>query len=102
LGLDATTKFVMFGTTLVSFWCFVDNHANKDDLKFLKQLWGVNERSNGDKVMFKRYKHVGLIRDNITIEMSKVIGRQLQHGFHNEHNFYSNYVEAQRGATNMC
>jgi hypothetical protein len=64
----------MFGTTLVSFWYLVHSHANKDDLRFLKQLSGVNEGSNGYKVYFKHYKHVGLILNNITIEMNKVIG----------------------------
>jgi hypothetical protein len=51
----------MFGTTLVSFWYLMDSYASKDNLRFLKQLKGVNERSNGDKVIFKHYKHVGLI-----------------------------------------
>ncbi len=80
----------------------MNNYANKDDLRFLKQLRGVNEGSNGNKITFKRYKHVKLIWDNITIEMIRVIGWQLQHGFHNERDFYSNYVEVQREATNMC
>jgi len=80
----------------------VHSHANKDDLRFLKQLSGVNEGSNGYKVLFKHYKHVGLISNNITIEMSRVIGWKLQHGFHNEHSFYSSYGEVQRGTTNIC
>jgi hypothetical protein len=42
-----------------------------------------------EKVIFKRYKHVGLIWNNITIKMSRVIGWQLQHGFHDERGFYS-------------
>ncbi len=33
------------------------------------QLGGVNERSNGDRVIFKHYKYVGLIQDNIIIKM---------------------------------
>ncbi len=40
----------MFGTTLVSLWYLVNNHINKDDLKFLKQLRGVNEVSNVDRI----------------------------------------------------
>jgi hypothetical protein len=51
----------MFGTTLVSLWYSVNSHTSKDDLRFLKQLKGVNERFNGDRVIFKHYKHVGLI-----------------------------------------
>jgi hypothetical protein len=79
----------MFDTTLVLFSCLVDSRANKDDLRFLKQLRGVNERFNGDKIIFKCYKHVGLIWNNITIKMNRVIRWQLQHGFHYERNFYS-------------
>ncbi len=67
----------MFGTTLVSFLYLVDSHVSKDDLKFLKQLRGVNEGFNGDKIMFKHYKYVGLIQDNITIKMNRVIRWQL-------------------------
>jgi hypothetical protein len=51
----------------------VDNYASKDDLKFLKNLRGVNEGSNGNRIIFKHYKHVGFIRNNIIIKMSKVI-----------------------------
>jgi hypothetical protein len=51
----------------------MDSKANKDDLKFLKQLKGVNERSNGDRIIFKHYKHVGLIQNNITIKTNKMI-----------------------------
>jgi hypothetical protein len=51
----------MFNTMLVSFWYLMGSFASKDDLKFLKQLRGVNERSNANKVIFKHYKHVGLI-----------------------------------------
>ncbi len=80
----------------------MDNHVNKDDLKFLKQLRGVNDGFNGDRVIFKHYKHVGSIRNNITIRMSRVIGWQLQHGFHNEQSFYSSYGEVQRGAASTC
>jgi hypothetical protein len=67
----------MFGTTLVSFLYLVDSHVSKDDLKFLKQLRGVNEGFNGDKIMLKHYKYVGLIQDNITIKMNRVIRWQL-------------------------
>jgi hypothetical protein len=80
----------------------MDSHANKDDLRFLKKLRGVNERSNGDKIIFKHYKHVGLIGNNITIKMSRVIGWQLQHRFHDEQKFYSSYGEAQGGAMSTC
>jgi hypothetical protein len=38
----------MFGTTLVSFSYLMDSCANKDDLRFLKQLKGVNEGFNGE------------------------------------------------------
>jgi hypothetical protein len=48
------------------------------------------------------YKHIGLIRDNITIKMSRVKGWQLQHGFHNEGSFYLGYGEAQGGAISTC
>ncbi len=64
----------MFGKMLVSFWYLVDSRVSKDDLRFLKQLKDVNERSNGYRIIFKHYKHVGLIPDNITIKMSRVIG----------------------------
>jgi hypothetical protein len=64
----------------------MDSHVSKDDLKFLKQLRGVNKRSNGYKIIFKNYKHVRLIWNNITIKMNKVIGWQLEHKFHNEQN----------------
>jgi hypothetical protein len=74
----------MFGTMLVSFLYLVDSHANKDDLRFLKQLRGVNEGSNKDRIIFKHCKHVGLIQNNIIIKMSRVIKWQLQYGFHNE------------------
>jgi hypothetical protein len=84
---------------LVSFWYLVDNHAIKDDLRFLEQLRGVNEGSNGDRIIFKHYKNVGLIQNNITIKMSRVIGWQLQYGFHDEQSFYSSYRKAQGGAT---
>jgi hypothetical protein len=62
----------------------MDSHANKDDLKILKQLRGVNEESNEDRTIFKHYKHVRLIRNNITIKMNRVISWQLQHGSHDE------------------
>ncbi len=52
-GQKQTTKFVMFGTTLLSLWYLVDNRANKDNLRFLKQLKGVNERSSADRIIFK-------------------------------------------------
>ncbi len=84
---------------LVLFWYLVDSHASKDDLRFLKKLRGVNEGSNGDKIIFKHYKHVGLIGNNMTIKM---IGWQLQHRFHDEQKFYSSYGKAQVGATNTC
>jgi hypothetical protein len=48
----------------------VDSHVRKDDLKFLKQLRGVNEESSGNKIIFKL---VGLIQNNITIKMSRII-----------------------------
>jgi hypothetical protein len=51
----------MFSKKLVLLWYLVDSHASKDDLGFLKQSKVVNERSNGDRVIFKHYKHVGLI-----------------------------------------
>jgi len=51
----------------------MDNRTNKDDLKFFKQLKDVNERSNGDKIIFKHYKHAGSIQNNITIKMSRMI-----------------------------
>jgi hypothetical protein len=51
----------------------VDNRISKDDLIFLKQLRGVSEGFNGYKILFKHYKHVGLIRNNITIKMSGVM-----------------------------
>jgi hypothetical protein len=35
-GEKQITKFVMFGTTLVSFWYLMDNCVSKDDLRFLK------------------------------------------------------------------
>jgi len=60
-GWKQTTKFVMFSTTLVSFYYLMYNHANKNDLRFLKQLRGVNERSNGDRIIFKHYNLIGLI-----------------------------------------
>jgi len=50
----------MFNKTLVSLWYLVDSCVS-NDLKFLKQLTGVNERFNGYKVIFKHYKHVRLI-----------------------------------------
>ncbi len=52
----------------------MDSHVSKDDLKFLKQLKGVNERLNGYRVIFKHYKCVGLIQDNITTKINSVIG----------------------------
>jgi len=64
----------MFDKTLVSFWYLVDSRTNKDDLRFLKQLKGVNEKSNGDKVIFKQCNHVKLIQNNIIIKMNRVIG----------------------------
>ncbi len=60
----------MFSKMLVSFWYLVDSHVRKDDLKFLKQLRGVNEESSGNKIIFKL---VGLIQNNITIKMSRII-----------------------------
>jgi hypothetical protein len=80
----------------------VDSRVNKGDLKFLKQLKGVNERSNGNRIIFKHYKHVKLIHNNITIKMNRVIRWQLQHGFHNKRSFYSSYGEAQGGTINTC
>jgi hypothetical protein len=80
----------------------MDNHINKDDLKFLKQLRGVNEGSNRDKIIFEHYKHVGLIQDNIIIKTSRLIGWQLQHGFHDEQNLYSRYGNVQRGVVSTC
>jgi len=46
---------------LVLFQYLVENHAIKDDLRFLKQLRGVNEGSNRNTIIFKHYKHVKLI-----------------------------------------
>ncbi len=60
-GQKQITKFVMFNKTWVLFQYLVDNYISKDDLKFLKQLKGVNQKSNGDRIIFKHYKHVGLI-----------------------------------------
>jgi hypothetical protein len=81
LGLEANNKICNVrqnvGFVLVFNWWL-----HKDDLKFLKQLKGVNEKSNRIR-MFKHYKHVGLIRDDITIKMNREIGCQL-HGFHNK------------------
>jgi hypothetical protein len=34
--------------------------------------------------------------------MSRVIGWQLQHGFHVEQNFYSSYEEVQGGVVSTC
>jgi hypothetical protein len=34
--------------------------------------------------------------------MSTVIRWQLQHGFHDERNFYSSYEKTQEGATSTC
>jgi hypothetical protein len=79
----------------------VNSRANKDDLKFLKQSRGVNERSNGDRVIFKQYKHARLIKDNKTIKMSRKIGWQLQHEFHNEQSFYLGNGKV-RGITSTC
>jgi len=45
----------------------MDSGVSKDDLRFLKQLKGVNERSNGYRVIFKHYKCVRLIWNNIII-----------------------------------
>jgi len=87
---------------LVSFWYLVDSHVDKDDLKFLKQLRGVNKRSNGYRIIFKHYKHVKLIWDNIIIKMNKVIRCELQHGFHDERSFYLGYGKNQGGATSTC
>jgi hypothetical protein len=67
----------MFGTMLVLFLYLVDSLTNKDNLRFLKQLRGVNEGSNKDGVIFKRYKHVELIQNNITNKMNRVIRWQL-------------------------
>jgi hypothetical protein len=75
---------------------------NKDDLKFLKQSRGVNERSNGNRVIFKHYKPIRLIQDNKTIKMSRVIEWQLQHGFHDEFFIYSSNGEAQGRDTSTC
>jgi hypothetical protein len=80
----------------------VNSHASKDDLRFLKHLKGVNERSNVDRIIFKHYKHVGLIQNNITIKMSRVIGWQLQDGFHNEQKIYLGYGKVQGGVANTC
>jgi hypothetical protein len=49
----------------------------------MKQLTGVNERSYGDRVIFKHCK-CKMIRDNITIKINNVIGWQWQHGFHDK------------------
>ncbi len=87
---------------LVSIWYLVDSHVSKDDLRFLKQLRVVNEGFNGYKIIMKHYEHARLIWDNITIQMSRVIRWQLQHGFHGEQKNYSGYGEAQRGATSTC
>jgi hypothetical protein len=95
-------KFIMFDTTLVSFWYLVNNCINKDDLKFLKQSQGVNERSNGNRVIFEHSKHVSLIQENKTIKMSRVIRWQLQHGFHDEQKIYSSNGEAQGRVTSTC
>jgi hypothetical protein len=64
----------MFGTMWISFRYLVDSCASKDDLRSLKQLRGVNEMSNGDRKIFKHYKHVGVIRNNIITKMSRMIG----------------------------
>jgi hypothetical protein len=74
----------MFDKTLVSFWYLIDSCISKDDLRFLKQLRGVNEGSDGYKVIFKHYNNVGLIQKDIIIKMTRVIRWQLQHGFHDE------------------
>ncbi len=87
---------------LVLFQYVMDSRANKDDLRFLKQLKGVNEGSNGDRIIFKCYKHVGLIRHNIIIKTNRVIGWQLQHGFYDERSFYSSYGKVQRGVASTC
>jgi hypothetical protein len=60
----------------------VDSHVSKDDLKFLKELRGVNEWPNGYKVIFKHYKCVGLIGNNIMIKINNVIRWKWQYGFH--------------------
>ncbi len=76
-GQKQTTKFIMFDTMLVLFQYLMDSHVNKDYLKFLKQLRGVNEMSNENTIIFKDYKHVILIRNNMTIKMSRVTEWQL-------------------------
>ncbi len=87
---------------MVSLWYSMDIHISKGDLRFLKQLKGVNKRSNGYKIIFKNYKHVRLIQNNITIKMSRVIRQQLQHGFHNERIFYLSYGKDQRRTVSTC
>jgi hypothetical protein len=80
----------------------MDNHVSKDDLEILNLIKRVNERSIGDRIIFKHYKHVGLIQDNIIINLSRVIRWQLQHGFHDEQSFYSSYGEVQKGVASTC
>ncbi len=87
---------------MVLFWYLVDSHVNKDDLRFLKKWNGVNVRSNGYKLIFKHYKYVGLIRDNIIIKMSRVIGWQLQNGFHDEWSIHLVYGKIQGRAASTC
>ncbi len=68
----------------------------------LKVIKGCQWGFNGYRIIFKHYKHIRLIQNNIIIKMSRVIGWQLQHGFHNEQKIYSGYGEVQGGITNTC
>ncbi len=69
----------------------MDSCVSKDDLRFLTQLKVVNERPNGYRVIFKHYKCVGLIQNNIRIQINNVIRWKWQYGFHDELKFYSGY-----------
>jgi hypothetical protein len=74
LGLKLNNNIYNVRHNLGFTMVFSDSHVNNDDLIFLNQLRGVNEGFNGDKIIFKHYKHVGFIQYNIIIKMSGIRG----------------------------
>jgi hypothetical protein len=51
------SKFIMFSKTLVLFWYLMSSHVSEDVWDLWNNWRGVNERSIGDKIIFKHYNH---------------------------------------------
>ncbi len=57
LGLETDAKFIMFEKTWVLLWYLVGSCVSENAWDLWSNWGSVNERSNGDRIIFKPYKH---------------------------------------------